>query len=211
MNSSFSIHRLCFSLFGCVLLLVLAGCGSTGASREPTQMGGATPQIRSTNDFTSDLLRVGDMVTITFSGVSDPPTLKHEERIKADGHITLPFIGPIEAAGKARGDLQETIRTNYFPRFYRHLTVNVQSETRVFYVDGMVRAPGRYPYFGEMTVLRGIAAAGDFNDFAKKQSVQVTRANGQKLQVDCREARRRPEKDVPLYPDDQIYVPRRYW
>jgi polysaccharide biosynthesis/export protein len=211
MNSSFSMHRFVILALSASALL-LAGCGTTGSFSGSNSSASANPsQAKSGADFTSDHLRVGDMVTVSFSGVSDPPAFKHEERIKADGHITLPLIGNVEAAGKTRGELQEAIAKTYIPRFYQRLTVNVQSETRVFYVDGMVRAPGRYSYFGEMTLLRGIAAAGDFNDFAKKQRVQLTRANGEKLTVNCIEARRNPSKDVPLYPDDQIYVPRRYW
>jgi protein involved in polysaccharide export with SLBB domain len=211
MNSSFSMFRI-LALSSCVLSLLLAGCGTSGSSsRSSNGSASGQPDKSRGGDSSTDILRVGDMVTITFSGVSDPPAVRHEERIKADGHVTLPLIGNIQAAGKTRGDLQENIRKGYVPRFYQYLTVNVQSETRVFYVDGMVRAPGRYSYFGEMTVLRGIAAAGDFNDFAKKSQVQLTRANGEKLTVDCNDARRNPAKDPPLYPDDQIFVPRRYW
>jgi protein involved in polysaccharide export with SLBB domain len=210
MNSSYRMYRLAV-LPICVLALVLAGCLSTGTQTAPTDTNVAQRPGYRGGDSATDLLRVGDLVTITCSGVSDPPFLKHEERIKADGHITLPLVGNVHAANNTRGQLQEAIQKSYVPRFYQYLTINVQSETRVFYVDGMVKAPGRYSYFGEMTLLRGIAAAGDFNDFAKKTAVQLTRANGEKMIINCNDARRNPAKDPPLYPDDQIYVPRRYW
>jgi protein involved in polysaccharide export with SLBB domain len=183
---------------------LLTGCGTTPPSQSSTQ-------AKPTPDYTSDRLHVGDLVNIIFSGVQDPPAPSHTERIKDDGHITLPFIAPIEAAGKTRSELQESILAAYVPKFYTHLTVVVGSENRFFYVKGQVKNPGRYPFAGEMTTLKCIAAAGDFTDFAKKSGVEVTRANGKKEKVDGVDAQRDPNKDLPIYPDDLIYVPRRYF
>jgi polysaccharide export outer membrane protein len=188
-------------------LFLLAGCGSTPPSK--AQLSG--PEQGAEGERVTDLMRVGDLVTIDFSGVSDPPTTKHEERIKSDGNITLPFIGAIQAAGKTRGQLQDDIHNAYVPKYYLTLTVIVKSENRFFYVEGMVKTPGRYPHVGEMTVLRCIATAGDFNDFAKKSRVVVTRSNGRKERVNCVDAQTHPERDIPIYPDDHIFVPRRYF
>lgn len=72
--------------------------------------------------------------------------------------------------------------------------------------------PSRHPYLGEMTLLKAIASAGDFTDFANKKKVEITRANGQKLRVNCVKAQANPDKfDVPIYPEDAIFVPRRIW
>ena len=189
----------------CWAAAILTSCGTTGSPAARVEGGKAAPK------FSTDMLRVGDLLNIDFSGTTDPPTSKHEERIKDDGKIDLPFIGEIQAAGRTRGQLQEDILAAYVPQYYRHLTVVIRSENRFFYVEGMVKSAGRYPHLGEMTLLRCIAAAGDFNDFAKKTKVQVTRSNGQKLMVNCVEAQRHPEKDIPIYPDDHIFVPRRYF
>jgi hypothetical protein len=64
-----------------------------------------------------------------------------------------------------------------------------------------------------MTLLKAIAAAGDFTAFAQKKSVEVTRANGKKLRpVNCIRALRNPRKyDIPIYPGDHIHVPRRWF
>src|SRR4051812_18017308 len=90
-----------------ICLLLVSGCASGGAS--PSSMGpGPTGQtsIKNLTGETPDTLRVGELILIEFSGVEVPPA-RHEERIKTDGHITLPSIGPIEAAGKTRGELEE--------------------------------------------------------------------------------------------------------
>jgi polysaccharide export outer membrane protein len=149
------------------------------------------------------------MLNIDFSGTAQPPISKHEERIKDDGNIDLPYIGSIQAAGKTRGQLQDDILTAYVPKFYRRLTVVVKSESRFFYVEGQVKSAGRYPHLGEMTLLRCISAAGDFTDFAKRTKVTVTRASGEKITINCNDAQKHPEKDIPIYPDDHIFVPRR--
>jgi polysaccharide biosynthesis/export protein len=158
----------------------------------------------------SDALRVGESLLIEFSGVADPP-LRHEERIKQDGQITLPSIGSVPAAGKTRGELEEEIHKRYVPDYYKQLTVIVRNEGRFFYVDGQVKNPGQVPYLKEMTVLKAIATVGGFNDFAKKQKVQVIRADGRKFIVNCIKAQRNPKLDLPIYPDDRIFVPRRYF
>jgi protein involved in polysaccharide export with SLBB domain len=150
------------------------------------------------------------MLVVDFSGVSDPP-LRHEERIKQDGRITLPNIGAVEAAGKSRGALEEEIHSRYVPNYYRQLTVIVRNEGRFFYVGGQVRNPNQYPYLKEMTVLKAIATAGDFTDFAKKTKVLLTRADGRKVTINCIKAQADPKLDVSLYPDDTVFVPRRYF
>jgi protein involved in polysaccharide export with SLBB domain len=186
--------------------LALAGCGSlhSPASAETTNN---TPS----NLESSDLLRPGDILIINFSGVTDPPA-KHEDRIREDGFIMLSLIGLVEAAGKTRAELQKEITSKYVPRYYLRLNVNVNSDARYFYVLGEVRQPRNYMFPGTMTVLKAIAAAGDFTDFAKKTKVQVTRAKGKKpIVVDCIAAQKHPELDLPIYPEDKIFVPRRLW
>ena len=76
---------------------------------------------------------------------------------------------------------------------------------------GQVRKPDRYEYLSTMTVLQAIKAAGDFTDYAKKTVVEVTRANGTKIIVNCKKAQKNPRLDIPIYPGDSIYVPVRFW
>jgi len=197
-------------------LLLLAGCGTPGSG---SSGGGGLAQATpvGSNDGGSsgslesaDALRVGELLLVEFSGVGDPPP-RHEERIKTDGHITLPSIGPIEAAGKTRGDLEQAIHDKYVPNYYRQLTVIVRNEGRFFYVRGQVKNPNQFQYVKEMTVTKAIAAAGDFTDFAKKKDVRVIRANGRILKVNCIKALENAKLDVPIFPDDIIEVPRRYF
>jgi protein involved in polysaccharide export with SLBB domain len=166
----------------------------------------------SQNAGDSDVFAVGNIVTVTFSGVTDllPP---HEETIKEDGTITLPLIGAVKAAGKSAGELQKEIHDRYVPKYYNaNLAVTVKSQMRVYYVGGQVKAPGRQEYIGTTTVTKAIQSAGDFTDFAKKTAVELTRAGSKKpIKVDCKKALKDPSKDLPVYPGDKIHVPQRIW
>lgn len=195
--------------FGLACLCLLVGCVTGGSSTGPG-VGDAAGTKGSAPMESSDALRVGELLAVEFSGVADPPA-RHEERIKQDGQITLPSIGSVQAAGKTRGELEEEIHKRYVPDYYKQLTVIVRNEGRYFYVNGQVKNPNQFPYLKEMTVLKAIATAGDFNDFAKKQKVQVTRADGRKFIVNCIKAQRNPKLDLPIYPDDSVFVPRRYF
>lgn len=77
-------------------------------------------------------------------------------------------MGSIQAAGKTAGQLQRELQEAYVPKLYRRLTVTVLTENRVFFVDGEVRQPGRLVYTGELTVLKAVASAGGFTDFAAR-------------------------------------------
>jgi len=69
-----------------------------------------------------------------------------------------------------------------------------------------VRASGRQEYLGPTTVLKAIATAGDFTDFADRKNVILTRADGSQIAVDCIKAATDPALDLPVYPGDKIEV-----
>ena len=153
-------------------------------------------------------LAAGDQVRITFSGTPDV-IQPHEEQVKGDGTLTLPLIGPVKAEGKSAGDLQKEIHNKYVPDYYKRLTVIVTTDRRVYYVQGQVRASGRQEYIGPTTVLKAIASAGDFTDFANRKKVILTRSNGQRSIIDCIKAAKDSTYDVPVFPGDKIEVPMR--
>jgi len=159
----------------------------------------------------SELLKVGETIDIVYH---DLPTMEpgFEAPIKDDGSITLLFNKKFQAAGKTPGQLEKEIHDAYVPNIYRYMTVTVTHKelTRFYYVGGEVRAPGREPYTGRITLLRAIETAGDFTDFAKKTKVQVARPGVSKvLLIDCIKARTDPKLDIEIYPGDKIHVLRR--
>ncbi|HZM04133.1 MAG TPA: polysaccharide biosynthesis/export family protein [Candidatus Saccharimonadales bacterium] len=163
----------------------------------------------------TDPFRVGDRVKVDFSG-SPTPIPPVETEIKDDGTIRLDFVGDIQAAGKTPGEMERDIQGKYVPNFYTHLNVTVTPVVRYFYVDGEINgggaSGGRVMYVGPITVTRAIAAAGGFNPFAARTKVKLFRVDGKKaIIINCIKALDHPELDVPVYPGDKIFVPRRYF
>jgi polysaccharide export outer membrane protein len=157
------------------------------------------------------VLRVGDMTTINFADLPPPGIPKHEERIREDGKITLPFNITVQAAGKTAGQLQEDIRKEYVPKYYNYLTVTVKAEERFYYVGGEVKIAGRIQYLGDMTVLRAIDTAGGFTDFANRKNIELRRATGEKIAINWFKAVKDPGLDKPVYANDQVLVHKRIW
>jgi polysaccharide export outer membrane protein len=201
--------------FVCGLLFtgaIFTGCHSS--SSHPVFSATSTPPVMTGSPATGYTLaevprfHVGDTVIVTLSGLPQDIPM-HQEPIKEDGTITMPDIGHVQAVGKTAGELQNEIHDLYVPKLYRHLTVTVNTGERVYYVTGEVKGPGRQLYVGQMTVTKAITTAGSFTDFANRRKVWLIRANGQRIKVNCNKAIQDSSKDPPVYPNDQIQVPRR--
>jgi protein involved in polysaccharide export with SLBB domain len=195
-----------------VLSAVLTGCQTASSDSirftavEGEETFGGLPMGSGAGE--SAVLAKGDRVKVVFSGLQEPP-LPHEEQIKEDGNITLPYIGAVKAEGKTTAELQKEIHDKYVPTHYKHLTITVSTDRRVYYVQGQVRASGRQEYLGTTTVLKAIATAGDFTDFANRKRVVLTRADGSRIIVDCVKAAKDSNYDLPVFPGDKIEVPMR--
>jgi polysaccharide export outer membrane protein len=210
MKKAFLKNTVQFALvIGLVAVAVaLTGCQTPTASNDikftappadadmPSTVGTADEAMRFAKD---------DLVIVNFSGQQD--LQPHEERIKEDGTITLQYINSIKAEGKTTGELQREIHDAYVPTFYKRLTVTVKTDRQIYYVQGEVRQSGRQEYLGPTTVLKAIASAGDFTQFASRKRVRLNRKDGSWVIVDCVKAAQNPALDLPVFPGDKIDVP----
>lgn len=200
---------------GNVSTAVVAGTSHSASTAVPPNAGPHTaaapsPKGSAQVNFDPDRLRPGEALLITFLDLPTPVP-PFEGRIRADGTITLMQNQEFVAAGKTVGELEKEIRERYVPQFFQNLTVVVKPTERFFYVDGQVRMPSRQQYLGRITVLGAIAAAGGFTDFAQQKKVRIQRADGRVEIVNCEKAKEDPALDVPIYPGDKIFVPRKWW
>jgi protein involved in polysaccharide export with SLBB domain len=193
-----------------VLVAVLSGCRSAPPQfAETSQLAGTAQNAVKPVEEAGNTFHVGDLITVVVVPPNGDKLIPdHTERVGEDGNINLLYIGSIHALGKTAAELQEEIRTNYVPRLYKDLNVTVHGEARYFYVDREVRLPGKYEYNGSMSVVRAISVAGGFTDFAKRTKVQLTH-NGKTQIINVDKAIKNPSLDLPVYPGDTIYVPRR--
>jgi protein involved in polysaccharide export with SLBB domain len=184
---------------------MLAGCAAVlGGGSQPVlseAWGEQRAEIR---------LRAGDQIQVRLDpGVSVAPQGPQllEMVIDENGEISLPLIGRVVAQGLTPSELAERIQAHYVPRYYVRCNVNVLVAVRYFYVSGEVRAPGRYVWSEDVTLLRSISTAGGFTDYANRRSVELVRG-GERHVFNCEQLQRDPSLDVPLRPGDQVLVRR---
>ena len=186
----------------------LAGCHShppKKSSEVPPQAGTAAAPV-----IEPEVFHVGDAVTVVITDTPTPQPV-FEEKVRDNGTITLLLNQEFKAVGKTRTELEKEIRDRYVPEYYKYMTVTIKQTvaTLFYYVDGEVKAPARQTFIERTTVLKAIASAGGFTDFAKKKGVKLTRLDGRKFQINCVKAIDDHNLDLEVYPGDKIYVPRK--
>src|SRR5438105_6885907 len=117
---------------------------------------------------------LNDEVKIT---VFDEPDLTSMYRVDADGSISFPLIGRVDAAGKTLAELQRRITTMLAAGYLRNPQVRVevnQYKSQFVYVIGEVRAPGKITMTGTtMTLLEALALAGSPTSSASNEVIVV--------------------------------------
>lgn len=171
--------------------------------------------VTTTTLFADTRLREGDKILIRLGGVpsEEITAVSGEYEIDGQGYVNLPHIGRIKADGKTQAELQSTVEAQYkSAQIYTNpsIMINVPSQARFVNVGGAVRQSGRIPFTTDLTVLSAITAAGGFNEFADQRKVKLIRGDTV-IQVDCKDVRKNPEKDVPLKPGDSIEVPQSFF
>ena len=84
-------------------------------------------------------------------------------RVDADGTITLPLIGRVQAGGRTLGQTKDDITKALADGFFTDPRVSASIQeygSQKIFVVGEVRSPGAYPLSGETTLLAALALAG---------------------------------------------------
>ena len=179
------------------LLLLLNGCTTDAMTGENPRIPAATSTAQ---------LRPGDSLTIALLGIPDPTT--HTAQIDEQGLVSLPYIGPVNAAGVTPSELAQRVRETYITRkFYTMLDVSVTVTERFVYIGGEVSQPGRVIWTPDLTLTKAIQAAGGFTLYAKETKVTLVR-DQQAHDLNVKLAQRQPAQDPLLMPGDSIQVPR---
>jgi polysaccharide export outer membrane protein len=143
------------------------------------------------------------------------PEISRTVPVRADGKISLPLVGELQAAGQTPRQLEDEI-TKRLQSYISEpeVTVIVQdSKSQRINILGMIARPGAYLLTGSTTVLDAIAMAGGFKDFAKQKSVYILRqsADGtqQRIPFNYKDfiKGKNPEQNIKLLTGDTIVVP----
>ena len=150
----------------------------------------------------------GDVLRIT---VWKEPDLTGDVTVRLDGNITLPLIGDVVAIGRPPRELASLLATQ-LQRYIEspRVTVSViQATSARFYVVGQMMRPGEFPLAGRMTVLKALALAGGFREFARPESIVIVREDQTVLPFNYKWVTdgKALHQNVFLAPGDTIVVP----
>src|ERR1700704_6064382 len=100
------------------------------------------------------ILASGDVVKLTFSSA---PELNQSQKVRADGKLSLPLVGEVDAGGKTVGQLQGELIQLYKPQLKTpEVTVSLETSVTTVVVSGAVSKPGRIVFERPTTVFQAI-------------------------------------------------------
>jgi polysaccharide biosynthesis/export protein len=163
-------------------------------------------------------LQPTDVLHIT---VHDQPDLTTTTRITADGNITFPLIGTVSALGLTVQQLETTLKDllekDYLVTAQVIVFINEYHQRQVS-VIGEVNAPGKYDLPGEkgITLLEAIALAGGFTkdaDINKTQVMRVKDGITETIVIRVSDITNKGirDQDIPIEPEDVIFVPESFF
>lgn len=149
-----------------------------------------------------------DKVTVEVYNV---PELTRSLQVDANGQISLPLLGTLEAAGKSPAELAAVIAGGLRGRYVRdpQVTVNADAINQTITVDGQVKEPGLYPVLGKMTLQKAIASAKGISEFANTSYVVIFRQVGDRQMAgiyDLRAIRQGMYADPEVFTNDVVLV-----
>lgn len=114
------------------------------------------------------------------------PELSGGFRVATDGTIDYPLAGRLQVAGLRVGEIQELLVKQLKGRFLKDPQIIVSVKERnsqKVSVLGQVGKPGQVVYYPNMTIVDAIASAGGFTGIAAKNSVNLRREVGGKIET----------------------------
>lgn len=158
--------------------------------------------------------RIGpsDVLTITIFGNDD---MSRTVTVRPDGIISYPLLGELRVTGltpfQVRAELVESLQ-EFMNVVDREVSV-VVDEVHSYKVSvlGEVRAPGRFEFQNNVTVLDALAEAGGLTEFASRTGIVIMRPGEEGTQRIVFDYERLigsgNEGPIPVYPGDIILVP----
>ena len=116
--------------------------------------------------------------------VFDVPELTKTFRVAADGLITLPLIGRVQAAGLTAEQLRQALAEKWGEDYLQDPQVTVfvrEFKAKPVSVIGAVEKPGLYPLTGQRTLIEVLSMAGGFGKKGTSpagRTVVITRKSG---------------------------------
>ncbi len=159
------MKRLARGLFVWAGLAALAGSAAAqGPATPPAPRSAASPFLIGPEDVLSISVWQNAELTRTVP-------------VRPDGHISLPLLKDIPAAGRTPEQLAVDIESRLKDYMTTAVVSVIVSEVNSFRVSvlGKVQQPGRYNFRAPTTVLEALAVAGGLQEYAKEGDVVILR------------------------------------
>jgi polysaccharide export outer membrane protein len=136
----------------------------------------------------------------------DESQLTGDFSVGADGMVSLPWIGDVQAQGRTESELRRDIEAKLKDGYILNPTISLQILTyRPFYILGEVNKPGEYPYTAGLTVMSAVATAGGFTYRANTRRIYI------KHQGATTEIKEHASASVEIHAGDTIRVAERFF
>jgi protein involved in polysaccharide export with SLBB domain len=195
---------------GVVLLYLCGGFagGVLGCYQAQRKSGPVLPIVESPEDR----IGIDDVFDVRVYG---EPDLTGPYRVATDGSIDFPLAGRLKVAGLRSGEIQALLVNKLKGGYLKdpQITVTIKERnSQKISVLGQVAKPGQVAYYPNMTIVDAIASAGGFTGIASKNSVNLRRETGGKIEMhvfpvaDISEGR---SPNVMVLPGDVLVVDER--
>lgn len=188
-------------------IMLLPACGMRAQSpavRVSTKPGAAPVPV-------SYVIGPEDVLYVTFWRDKE---MSAEVVVRPDGHITLPLLNDIQAAGLT----PDALRMQVLAQAERYVadpapTVAVKEvRSRKVFITGQVGKPGMYTLGDQMSVMQLIALAGGLGEEADEENILVMRSASSrqvvyKVDYNAIVKRRNMQQNIDLEPGDTVVVP----
>jgi protein involved in polysaccharide export with SLBB domain len=140
--------------------------------------------------------------------------LTGEYEVEADGTINFPLVGSVAIAGLSPTAASEVLAQALEQGYLREANVTIrvlEYNSRQVDVLGEVQQPGSFPYSDGMTIIQAITLAGGLAETGAPNRTTVTRTvDGQQvvIQVPLGDIQQGRATNVPLLPEDLVFVPK---
>ncbi len=207
----YSNHVRLLVLFAFALLITVSGCGGKTTKD-------AAPSVAPASSAADYLIGIDDRIQVS---VWNHPDLGVTVPVRADGRITIPLIGDVQAGGRRPEDVAADAGQALAEFIHEPEVTIIVTELRSheylsrIRVTGAVRTPVSLPHRQGMTVLDAVLAAGGPNEFAaaNRSSLHRHLENGNRAVYDLPLKRMLELGELDanhmLAPGDVIVVPQR--
>ena len=159
----------------CLLTCAASACYATGPKVPTAGVQGKPSEDRVGIDDVFDVRVYGE------------PDLSGSYRVANDGTIDFPLAGRLAVSGLRTGEIQAFLITKLGGGGYLmnpQITVTMKERnSQKITVFGQVSKPGQVGYYPNMTIVDAIASAGGFTGIAAKNSVNLRREVGGKIET----------------------------